>query len=55
MSTNPREIEQRKEPLRIVPQPKPVVNDKVELIKVRRELLTLASRIEKIVKGQETA
>jgi hypothetical protein len=37
------------------PQPKTVENVKVELQKVRRELLTLANRVEKIVKGQEQA
>lgn len=42
-------------PLRIVKpsERKPDNNAKVELLKVRRELLTLASRIEIVIKGQD--
>ncbi len=38
-----------------VPTPKLTERDRVELIKVRRELLTLARRIDILVKGQEQA
>lgn len=41
-------------PVKVAP-PKPEICVKVELQKIRREMLTLASRVENLVKGQETA
>lgn len=41
--------------LRFALQPKAAPDGKVELEKIRRELLTLASRVEKLAKGQEQA
>lgn len=57
MSANPQRTEQPERTIRIVPaQPKPEVSAKVELQKIRRELLTLAERVDKvIIKGQEQA
>lgn len=57
MSVDPRTIERPEPPrIRIVrPEPKSVSSDRVELEKIRRELLTLASRVEKLTEGQEIA
>lgn len=57
MSANPQTLIKTDDPRIQVAtaQSKPVDNVKVELQRVRRELLTLASRVEKLVQSQETA
>lgn len=57
MSAEPRTIIKSDPPrIRIVrAEPKAADNGTVELEKIRRELLTLASRVEKLTKGQEQA
>lgn len=57
MSASPQTIIKSEPPrIRIVrAEPKSADGGTVELEKIRRELLTLASRVEKLTKGQETA
>lgn len=57
MSAEAKTIIKTVEPrIRIVrAEPKAADSGTVELDKIRRELLTLASRVEKLTKGQETA
>lgn len=45
MSASPQEIEQRKEPLRIVPQPKPEERKQESSVTVRREIDRLARQM----------
>lgn len=58
MSANP-QVEPlappERRPLRVVKpeERKPNMSVKVELVKIRRELLTLATRIEKVTQGQD--